>query len=102
MNDYGKSCISTFGADIFFLFILLAVMPFYYSNGNAMPFENITGVQVSELVCWCSLCAFVFLGFWVLGHLISGVCCYAVYFFQRILYIRKLYKPERVYTGDPL
>lgn len=102
MNEYGKSIISSLAQSIFFMCFLFAVIPYYRANGNTLPIYNITPVQVSELAFWCMFFVFIIGTFWVLGHVISTVCCYAVYFVQRFWYLRKLRKPERIYTGDPV
>ena len=102
MNEFGRDSILFYGLSISYLFLLLASMPFYRFNGNAYPFENITDLQISELVCWLIPCFFIFVSVWCIGHLISSVFCYAVYFVQRAWYLHKLRKPERIYTGVPL
>lgn len=102
MNENGKASIMVFSVDICLLLSLLLVTPYYEANGGVFPTDNITVVQTSEIVFWCLFIAFIALSLWVISHIISLVCCYAVYFVQRAWYLHKLRKPERIYTGDPL
>ncbi len=101
MNDYGKGCILHTSFSIFLVLLALLTHPYYVANG-AYPFEEITVLEISELFCWVMVCLLVIGTLYCLGFLISGICCYVVYFVQRAWYLHKLRKPERVYTGDPL
>lgn len=102
MNENGKSSIIVYSVDILLLLSILLVQPYYKANGGVFPTDNITVVQISEIVFWCLFIAFIALSLWVISYIISSVCCYAVYFVQRAWYLHKLRKPERLYTGDPL
>lgn len=102
MNDNGKVSISYYTQCLILLFCLLLIMPYYEANGGLFPFNNLTNLQLAEIVSWCMFIAFIFLSLYTISFLISSVCCYAVYFVQRAWYLHKLRKPERVYTGDPL
>ncbi len=101
MNDYGKLGISTFAPNLFAMFILLSILPFYEANGS-LPVEGMTDLQISEIVFWAGFFAFILGSFYALSYIISFVGHYLVYFVQRYWYLRKLRKPERIYTGDPL
>lgn len=102
MNENGKVSISYYTRLLIYLFCLLLIMPYYEANGGILPFNDLTSYQLSEIVCWCMLIAFIILTLYTISFLISSVCCYVVYFVQRAWYLHKLRKPERVYTGDPL
>lgn len=102
MNEQGKEQISSLSSGLFLMLAVLAFFPYLEANDYVLPFKKLTTVQYSEFICW------VFFGLWAYGvlrafsYIISGVCCYVVYFVQRAWYLHKLRKPERVYTGDPL
>ncbi len=101
MNEHGKDEIKFLSLSLAFMFILLSFMPLYEVNGG-LPVNDFTEIQVSECIFWAYFFFCILSLFYGLSHFISTACCYLVYFVQRYWYLRKLRKPERVYTGDPL
>lgn len=102
MNDYGKSCVHTLTLDFFLIVNVVLVMPYLEASGSLFGYVTDITPELSEHYYWLFLCVSSLGMCLAFCFLISGLICYAVYFVQRIYYIRKLHKPERVYTGDPL
>lgn len=102
MNEFGHASIFHNACSLLIMFSLFLMIPYYEANGRFLPMDNITELQISEIVCWCMFIAFIGLSLYVISFLISSLCCHAVYFVQRAWYLHKLRKPERIYTGDLL
>ena len=104
MNEEGKSWISATIFSFFNAFITVFLMPFFYSNGSKFPLgvEFIGSVEFSERFFWFLMSVSLLASVAVILFVIVSIAFYSVYFVQRYCYLRKLRKPERVYTGDPL
>jgi len=104
MNEEGKSWIFATILSFFTGFSAVFLMPFFYSNGGDLPLgsEFIGSLEFSERLFWFLSCVSLLAGVVSFLYVIVNIAFYSVYFVQRYWYLRKLRKPERVYTGDPL
>lgn len=104
MNEHGKSCIEGLIMGLSLILIAAILLPYIESCGFYFPFsaELFQSVEFSERAFWFMICGWLFAACHGFSYLVGNIFIYAVYFVQRAWYLRKLRKPERVYTGDPL
>ena len=101
LNEFGKFSMRQLGFELSFVFLVLALLPFYEACGGSLPFFDVFNIyDISQHLFWFYICAMLCVLFRVFGFIISGLFHYAVYFVTRIWYIRKLYTPERIYPVE--
>lgn len=107
MNEYGKSARDGLIMGLVLMIFGCVVLEYLELTGSAFPstaeFQTfIKSTEFLERVFMFVLCA-SWIGFaHCLGYIVGNITVYSVYFVQRFWYLRKLLKPERIYTGDPV
>ena len=95
MNENGKAF--RFGLDLSIRIFLIALflMPYYVFCGNSFPAW--TSLELSENLFWFLQCCVVVGVIFCTACLGSFAIVLIVYYVQRVYFLCKLHKPERVY-----
>ncbi len=95
MNENGKAFRIGLDTAIRFLLTVLFLMPYFEFCGNSFPAAN--SLELSENLFWFLQCCVVVGLTFFIGCIGSCIIVYIVYYVQRVYFLCKLRRPERVY-----